>query len=318
MFCHRRKLISHTNARENFQRFTFTSSLKKNNQVFKTTPNSKSNQKKRTRKQTIISREIEDTTKRLNDNFRLNDADCEQSGNAVHSPTSGGCKMIDLTWRPPADPNGDDLVLVNLHDGEIDIESAVEVANPEHTNLGGSGVGNAFRATNISGQQSTVVPIPQSLGNDGPDNGSATATARAASFRFNGQMNEPGAGVNRTVVDPPEQSGNIDESESMIVNDTIPTANMGGLVVNNVKINTVKIQIAPKPKNHVFNTEMSKIAQLIQSTQVPKNLGKTIENWKCRRVYGIGQRNLWCSPCRWKKACARVKRQTQKLRKESA
>lgn len=28
---------------------------------------------------------------------------------------------------------------------------------------------------------------------------------------------------------------------------------------------------------------------------------------KCRRVYGLNQKNLWCTQCQWKKACARFK-----------
>ncbi len=26
---------------------------------------------------------------------------------------------------------------------------------------------------------------------------------------------------------------------------------------------------------------------------------------KCRKVYGLEQRDLWCTQCKWKKACAR-------------
>lgn len=28
-------------------------------------------------------------------------------------------------------------------------------------------------------------------------------------------------------------------------------------------------------------------------------------NRKCRKVYGVGRRNLWCTQCKWKKACSR-------------
>jgi len=28
---------------------------------------------------------------------------------------------------------------------------------------------------------------------------------------------------------------------------------------------------------------------------------------KCRKVYGLNQKNLWCTQCQWKKACARFK-----------
>jgi hypothetical protein len=29
------------------------------------------------------------------------------------------------------------------------------------------------------------------------------------------------------------------------------------------------------------------------------------EGKKCRKVYGLEQRDLWCTQCKWKKACAR-------------
>lgn len=29
------------------------------------------------------------------------------------------------------------------------------------------------------------------------------------------------------------------------------------------------------------------------------------ESRKCRKVYGMEQRDLWCTQCKWKKACSR-------------
>eukprot|EP00058_Branchiostoma_floridae_P017663 XP_002603152.1 hypothetical protein BRAFLDRAFT_198686 [Branchiostoma floridae] len=29
------------------------------------------------------------------------------------------------------------------------------------------------------------------------------------------------------------------------------------------------------------------------------------EGKKCRKVYGMENRDLWCTQCRWKKACSR-------------
>lgn len=29
------------------------------------------------------------------------------------------------------------------------------------------------------------------------------------------------------------------------------------------------------------------------------------DNKKCRKVYGMDQRDLWCTQCKWKKACTR-------------
>jgi hypothetical protein len=48
------------------------------------------------------------------------------------------------------------------------------------------------------------------------------------------------------------------------------------------------------------NTNGGMGSDLIAGHQGPKTK-------KCRRVYGLNQKNLWCTQCQWKKACARFK-----------
>ncbi|XP_016392984.1 zinc finger protein 704-like [Sinocyclocheilus rhinocerous] len=50
-------------------------------------------------------------------------------------------------------------------------------------------------------------------------------------------------------------------------------------------------------KTHTTNTSTSKPTT---GTRKPRGDAK-----KCRKVYGMEKRDLWCTACRWKKACQR-------------
>lgn len=50
-------------------------------------------------------------------------------------------------------------------------------------------------------------------------------------------------------------------------------------------------------------------AQLQGSTQLGqparRPAGRRRQSRKCRKMYGMARRSLWCTQCRWKKACSR-------------
>ncbi|XP_033640532.1 zinc finger protein 704-like [Asterias rubens] len=55
---------------------------------------------------------------------------------------------------------------------------------------------------------------------------------------------------------------------------------------------------AASPKTHLhFATSSSSVS--------PGHHPKSREGKKCRKVYGMEKRDLWCTQCRWKKACVR-------------
>ena len=62
-----------------------------------------------------------------------------------------------------------------------------------------------------------------------------------------------------------------------------------------------------RPKqNHekVEKTPLSKVATgRVRPRARQKSIGEASK--KCRKVYGMEQRHLWCTQCRWKKACVR-------------
>ncbi|KAA0701443.1 Zinc finger protein 704 [Triplophysa tibetana] len=70
------------------------------------------------------------------------------------------------------------------------------------------------------------------------------------------------------------------------------------------QIRTVSIGEKRQPVN---NTPVSKTHTSGSSTAKPSNGSRKPrgEAKKCRKVYGMEKRDLWCTACRWKKACQR-------------
>lgn len=70
------------------------------------------------------------------------------------------------------------------------------------------------------------------------------------------------------------------------------------------QIRTVSIGEKRQPVNH---TPISKTHTSSSSTAKPSNGSRKPrgEAKKCRKVYGMEKRDLWCTACRWKKACQR-------------
>lgn len=70
------------------------------------------------------------------------------------------------------------------------------------------------------------------------------------------------------------------------------------------QIRTVSIGEKRQPVNHttVSKTLTSNTSTSKPTTGTRKPRG---EAKKCRKVYGMEKRDLWCTACRWKKACQR-------------
>lgn len=65
------------------------------------------------------------------------------------------------------------------------------------------------------------------------------------------------------------------------------------------KTGTKFIQIFPRPGA----TQEKNTQQIVFKTGSGRSVLRTEK--KCRKVYGIEQKELWCTQCKWKKACAR-------------
>ncbi|XP_067302839.1 zinc finger protein 704 isoform X2 [Pseudorasbora parva] len=70
------------------------------------------------------------------------------------------------------------------------------------------------------------------------------------------------------------------------------------------QIRTVSIGEKRQPVNHTTvsktNTNNTSASKATTGTRKPRGEAK-----KCRKVYGMEKRDLWCTACRWKKACQR-------------
>ncbi|XP_073731081.1 zinc finger protein 704 isoform X2 [Misgurnus anguillicaudatus] len=73
------------------------------------------------------------------------------------------------------------------------------------------------------------------------------------------------------------------------------------------QIRTVSIGEKRQPVNHTTTTTSSKTHTSSTATAKPSNGSRKPrgEAKKCRKVYGMEKRDLWCTACRWKKACQR-------------
>jgi len=61
------------------------------------------------------------------------------------------------------------------------------------------------------------------------------------------------------------------------------------------------VSIIPKPENTMSSSFGSK--PFIFSP--PNQVGLIRSDKKCRKLYGLEQKDMWCTQCKWKKACAR-------------
>lgn len=54
-------------------------------------------------------------------------------------------------------------------------------------------------------------------------------------------------------------------------------------------------------------THIQHTSNTLNRTSVPQSPSRRMrgENKKCRKVYGMEHRELWCTQCKWKKACSR-------------
>ncbi|KAI8429966.1 hypothetical protein MSG28_000426 [Choristoneura fumiferana] len=62
------------------------------------------------------------------------------------------------------------------------------------------------------------------------------------------------------------------------------------------------------PVSHSWsNSHSPKHMRLSAASSSPSSPGRRArsDNKKCRKVYGMDQRELWCTQCKWKKACTR-------------
>ena len=71
------------------------------------------------------------------------------------------------------------------------------------------------------------------------------------------------------------------------------------------------IRLSPKPYNAVTqagslarNNPSSPSNSLSQNVKSPIRRPRG-DAKKCRKVYGMDHRDLWCTQCKWKKACTR-------------
>ncbi|ESO95618.1 hypothetical protein LOTGIDRAFT_144538, partial [Lottia gigantea] len=53
---------------------------------------------------------------------------------------------------------------------------------------------------------------------------------------------------------------------------------------------------AQSPKSHLFSSSP-------KSTSVHRKPRSEVR--KCRKIYGMENRDQWCTQCKWKKACSR-------------
>lgn len=52
-------------------------------------------------------------------------------------------------------------------------------------------------------------------------------------------------------------------------------------------------------------SQSSALVKMRQMSATPLQRRTRGENKKCRKVYGMDNRDSWCTQCKWKKACSR-------------
>jgi len=75
---------------------------------------------------------------------------------------------------------------------------------------------------------------------------------------------------------------------------TTTTASLGGKKL---------VTIQPKPEHGDTSPGANRMGQ--KNPGARKNQGLIKSDKKCRKFYGIDQKDLWCTQCKWKKACGR-------------
>ncbi|XP_028850469.1 zinc finger protein 704 isoform X2 [Denticeps clupeoides] len=103
---------------------------------------------------------------------------------------------------------------------------------------------------------------------------------------------------------PPESSELVESESTVSVSWQPPPVMFKGLPVPLTHIRAISTGEKRQP---VANTPLNK--SQASSTATPKPTTTTRkprgEAKKCRKVYGMEKRDMWCTACRWKKACQR-------------
>jgi hypothetical protein len=73
---------------------------------------------------------------------------------------------------------------------------------------------------------------------------------------------------------------------------------------NNHRTNAVLLPLSPT-SNTMFMTSPPTITQTNKHSPLSPNRRTRGENKKCRKVYGMDNKEQWCTQCKWKKACSR-------------
>ncbi|KAM7360161.1 glucose transporter 4 enhancer factor [Cochliomyia hominivorax] len=86
------------------------------------------------------------------------------------------------------------------------------------------------------------------------------------------------------------------------------------MVANNANSNTNTSSLVPPAVatattttagNHIHHQQHVAVQHANKQTPNSPNRRTRGENKKCRKVYGMDRRDMWCTQCRWKKACSR-------------
>ena len=66
-------------------------------------------------------------------------------------------------------------------------------------------------------------------------------------------------------------------------------------------------QLPPPPQQNMLHTPTKSLNQSSNKIRPLVSPGRRTrgENKKCRKVYGMDNRDSWCTQCKWKKACSR-------------
>jgi len=77
----------------------------------------------------------------------------------------------------------------------------------------------------------------------------------------------------------------------------------------NVSINNLSENLTKSYGNYStdFNINQLTETNIFLPNQPNKALSRRKGHKKCRKVYGMTNKHLWCTQCRWKKACIRFK-----------
>ncbi|XP_061392569.1 protein split ends-like, partial [Musca vetustissima] len=84
-----------------------------------------------------------------------------------------------------------------------------------------------------------------------------------------------------------------------------PTATASNRMVASNNPNCSPSSTATTATGHVHHQQHVAVQHANRQTPNSPNRRTRGENKKCRKVYGMERRDMWCTQCRWKKACSR-------------